>query len=137
MCLRPLRHLSRIRDLVINREPIDQFLSNYEPYLVRQRQPIRELETFIYPESAKTLENCRECLACLAACPHYDYQNSGFAGPYAFVKLARLHYDPRDSIDRKVQIRSLGVEKCRECRKCLCVVGIPIYKLAIAPFIES
>lgn len=136
MRLQPLRHLPRIRDLVIDREPIERSLSHYKPYLIRHSHLSSELETFIYPESAKTLENCRECLACLAACPHFHYQEPAFGGPYAFVKLARLYYDPRDSIDRKEQIKSLGAQKCRECRKCRCVVGIPIYRLAIAPFID-
>ena len=136
MHLRPLGHLPRIRDLIIDREPIDRLLSQYNPYLVRQRPPDREPEAFIQPESAKILETCRECLACLSACPHYDYRKPEFGGPYAFVKLARFYYDPRDSVDRRAQIRSLGVEQCRDCQRCRCVVAIPIYKLAIAPFID-
>jgi succinate dehydrogenase / fumarate reductase iron-sulfur subunit len=135
MYLRPLRHLPRIRDLIIDREPIDTYLSQFTPYLSRQRPPNSEPEAFIQPQIAKILETCRECLCCLSACPHYDYRKLEFGGPYAFVKLARFHYDPRDSIDRKAQISSLGVKQCRECQKCRCVVAIPIYQLAISPFI--
>lgn len=137
MHLRPLSHLPRIRDLIIDREPTDRLLSQYNPYLVRQRLPDQAPEVFVQPESAKILETCRECLACLNTCPHYDYRKLSFGGPYAFVKLARFHYDPRDTIDRKAQIRSLGVEQCRECQKCRCVMAIPLYKLAIAPFIDE
>ena len=137
MRIRALPHLPRIRDLIIDRESIDRFLSLYEPYLVCKHSSDKNLERFIYPKSAKILESCRECLGCLAACPHYDYQKPEFGGPYSFVKLARLHYDPRDSIDRGAQISGLGVEQCRDCKDCRCVMSIPIYKLAIAPFINQ
>lgn len=137
MSIRPLSRLPRIRDLIIDRESINSNLSMFSPFLIRQHPPESEPEIFVQPENAKILENCRECLSCLSSCPHYDYRQSHFGGPYSFVKLARFYYDPRDSIDRKAQIRALGIEQCRECRKCRCVVGIPIYELAVSPFLSD
>ena len=69
-------------------------------------------------------------------CPRFDLQDRGFGGPLSFVKLAQLHFDPRDSRDRRAQAKALGVRSCLSCRpRCSCPVGVPIYRAAIEPLL--
>jgi succinate dehydrogenase/fumarate reductase-like Fe-S protein len=72
-----------------------------------------------------------ECLACNATCPGYDFEKNPLLGPYVFVKLAQLHLDPRNEIDRRKQVQELGLGGCGECRKCYCIHGINIRKHAV------
>ena len=73
----------------------------------------------------------------MSSCPRYDYQNQSFGGPLGFVKLAQLHYDVRDSLNRASQAEQMGIACCVDCSGCACIAGIPIKKLVIEPFLES
>ncbi len=94
-------------------------------------------EQFFEPEAHKQLMQCTECLACMALCPHYDHRDSSFGGTYTFVKLAQMHFDPRDGTDRVGQARALGIEICATCRGCRCPVGIPAWKGATAVLLKA
>ncbi len=135
MELSPLEHFPVIRDLAINRRPLARFLNLQHLHLVLSRD--RELPTtFQVPSQYEKLAQCIECLACLSECPFFNMENAGFGGPLTFVKLAQLHFDPRDILDRKAQARALGVSTCMECEsKCRCPLGVPIYQAAIQPFL--
>ena len=57
-----------------------------------------------------------------------DQEKRSFGGPLTFVKLAQLHFDPRDSEDRRAQAKALGVGTCRSCQtRCACPIGVRIY----------
>lgn len=131
----PLNHLPLIKDLVFDREPFFNYLKKFKPYVVRKKAPDTEPETLIQPPEHATLMSCRECFACLSTCSRYDYRNESFGGPLGFLKLAQLHYDSRDSLDRVSQAREMGILNCLDCPGCTCISGIPLKKAVIKPFL--
>ena len=133
----PLKRLPLLRDLVFDREPFFDYLSKFKPYVVREAEPKTEPETLIQPPEHAQLMSCRECFSCLSLCPNYDYKKEAFGGPLGFVKLAQLHHDTRDSIDRVAQAGEMGISNCVDCPGCTCILGIPLKKLVIKPFLES
>ena len=132
----PLKHLPLIRDLVFDRRPFFNYLRRFRPYIVREKHPDEEPETLLQPPEHSRLMSCRECFACLSSCPNYDCQNDSFGGPLGFVKLAQLHYDRRDCLDRVSQAREMGILNCIDCSACTCISGIPINKIVIRPLLE-
>ena len=130
-----LNHLPLIRDLVFDRERFFAFLNSYSPYVERKDAPETLPETMVQPPEHTLLMSCRECFACMSLCPQYDHNDESFGGPLAFVKLAQLHYDCRDSIDRPLQAEQMGISNCVECNKCTCISGIPLNKIVIRPFL--
>jgi len=137
MTISPLKALPLIRDLVVDKTPPHKLLATFSPFVVRKSSPEIEPEVIIQPQAHTELMNCRECMACLDACPNYDHTKSSFGGPYAFVKLAQLYYDKRDSLDRVKQSLALGVESCMTCSGCFCPFGIPIHDIAVQPFLQE
>jgi succinate dehydrogenase/fumarate reductase iron-sulfur protein len=133
----PLKNLPLLKDLVFDRDPFFRLLSQYQPFVVRPQLPEIEPEPLIQPPEYTRLMTCRECFCCMATCPEYTYTDPSFGGPFAFIKLAQLFYDQRDSKDRVSQARELGIQRCRGCHKCYCPLGIPIYKDAIHPLLGS
>ncbi len=144
----PLANLPVIRDLVVDRSPLDRLLKDQKIFFsgtVPDESPGTDqcgagdcFPLLEVPEGLKKLLSCVECFSCHAACPNLDYSDPAlnrFAGPLVFLKLAQLHLDPRDQKNRKSQARRLGIEQCATCRRCYCPIGIPIYNLAIKPFL--
>jgi succinate dehydrogenase/fumarate reductase iron-sulfur protein len=131
----PLRSLPVLRDLIIDRRPLVDLFARQRLHLIAaegERLPA----SFEVPPAYGELAKCTECLACLVGCPSFDLGDTGFAGPLLFVKLAQLHFDPRDGQDRKAQAKALGVTNCLSCEtRCSCPVGVPIYRAAIEPFL--
>lgn len=134
MELRPLAGLPVLRDLVIERRFILDFLSRYQVY-IPERKVSKSPENLIANQTYHHLCGCKECLCCLSHCPRYSFKSAPFSGPYFFVKLAQLHFDPRDGIDRTAQTKTLGISQCADCRKCYCPFGIKIYQSAIQPLL--
>ncbi len=132
MVIRPLSRLPVARDLVIDRRWIMPFLARFDLFVPEGREtdwPARVSAT----DEHDRLSGCTECLCCLAACPSFEFGRDDVGGPYHFVKLAQLHWDPRDHVDRRAQAAQLAIARCAECRKCACPLGIPIYRAAVAP----
>ena len=132
----PLNHLPLIKDLVFDRAPFFHYLEKFQPYIVRAKDPETEPETLVQPPEHAQLMSCRECFGCLSTCSRYDYQDASFGGPLGFVKLAQLHYDIRDSLDRVSQAKEMGIANCVDCAGCVCILGIPLKKVVIKPFLE-
>lgn len=130
MKIGPLRGMPVVRDLVIDRAAYFDALRVLELYIPEQGD-LEEPQVLRQSEEHKKLLSCVECLACNATCPAYDFEKKPLAGPYVLVKLAQLHFDPRDATDRRRQAAALGLGDCPECRKCHCINGIDIRKLAI------
>jgi succinate dehydrogenase/fumarate reductase iron-sulfur protein len=130
MRISPLRGMPVVRDLVIDRGAFFRALRELELYIPDQGE-FSEPQVLEQSETHKKLLSCVECLGCNATCPAYDFDRNPLAGPYLFVKLAQLHLDPRNRIDRRKQARELGVDACAECGKCTCIHGINIRKNAI------
>ncbi|MDO9535352.1 MAG: 2Fe-2S iron-sulfur cluster-binding protein [Bacillota bacterium] len=132
MRLGPLSKLPLIRDLVVDRKGLFQDLAKYELFIEKNTD-----NTVIFePEQGAKLRGCAECLSCLAACPKYSFGSDDFGGPFLFVKLAQLHFDPRDKKDRIEQAHSLGINLCQDCKKCYCPNGINIYRDAISTLLK-
>jgi succinate dehydrogenase/fumarate reductase iron-sulfur protein len=135
MKISPLKQLPRLRDLIVDRSPIDRRIRSNRLFLIPDAEG--SLETIPVPNAYKRLIGCLECYGCMATCPRFDWKDESFGGPYVFVRLALFHLDPRDGEDRRAQAHSLGIEKCRDCSTCRCVKGIPIRKRAIEVLLEE
>lgn len=146
--VKPLANLPQMRDLVIDRTPLDIFLKEQRIYYAADAgeaaispelvgtKPI--FKTVKIPETLVKLSSCLECLCCHSACSNLapgGTELESFAGPFIFLKLAQLHFDPRDHVDRKAQARRFGIEKCLVCKGCYCPQGIPLYREAIEPLL--
>jgi succinate dehydrogenase/fumarate reductase iron-sulfur protein len=131
----PLPSFPVLRDLVIDRRPLVERFARWGLYLLPPEG--EELPaTFDVPEAYGELAECTECLACMAGCPSFDLENGSFGGPLTFVKLAQLHFDPRDGEDRRAQAKALGLATCNSCGiRCSCPAGVPIYRAAIEPLL--
>jgi succinate dehydrogenase/fumarate reductase iron-sulfur protein len=127
MKIGPLSGMPVVRDLVIDRSEFFEGLRELRIF-IPDRENAPEPETIKEPESHKDLSRCVECLACNATCPKYDSSKDSLAGPYVFVKLAQLHFDPRNELDRRGQAKELDIEGCLECGKCYCIHGINIHR---------
>ncbi len=130
MKIGPLAGMPVVRDLVIDRTAFFEALRELELYIPEQGER-SEPQVMQESEAHKKLLSCVECLACNATCPGYDFEKNPLIGPFVFVKLAQLHLDPRNEIDRKQQARDLGLGDCGGCRKCYCIHGINIRKQAV------
>jgi succinate dehydrogenase/fumarate reductase iron-sulfur protein len=130
MKIGPLSGMPVVRDLVIDRVAFFETLRELEIYIPEQGER-SEPQVMEQSEVHKKLLSCVECLACNATCPAYDFEKNPLLGPYVAVKLAQLHFDPRDEIDRKKQALDLGLGACGGCKKCYCIHGINIRKQAL------
>jgi succinate dehydrogenase/fumarate reductase iron-sulfur protein len=131
----PLPSFPVLRDLVVDRRPLTEFFAGQQLHIVPVEEEMLPA-SFEVPPAYAVLAKCTECLACLAECPHFDLQDGSFGGPLTFVKLAQLHFDPRDSLDRRSQAKSLEVTTCLSCEsRCSCPIGVPIHRTAIEPLL--
>ena len=130
MKIAPLAGMPVVRDLVIDRAAFFGALRELELYIPEQGE-LSAPQVIHQTEEHRNLLSCVECLACNATCPGYDFDKKPLVGPYVFVKLAQLHFDPRNKIDRRRQARDLGLDGCAACRKCYCIHGIDIRKLTV------
>jgi succinate dehydrogenase/fumarate reductase iron-sulfur protein len=136
MKIAPLARMPVVRDLVIDRTAFFETLRELQLYIPEQKD-ILEPQTLIEPDEHVKLVGCLECLACNATCPCFDFARNAFPGPYMFVKLAQLHFDPRNTLDRRRQARDLGIETCADCGKCYCIHGINIKRDAIGTLLPQ
>jgi succinate dehydrogenase/fumarate reductase iron-sulfur protein len=140
MRIGPLSNLPLVKDLVVDRQSLFEDLQKHFLYFdVKdfEEKTVTAVPIIESPQGAK-LRGCMECLSCLATCPEYLFGNKNFAGPFIFVKLAQLHFDPRDNKDLRKQAFALGITRCRDCRrKCYCVNGINIYQEAISNLLQQ
>ena len=105
----PLASFPVLRDLVIDRRPLVERFARWGLYLLPPEGEVSPA-SFEVPDAYGELAACTECLACMAGCPSFDLENRSFGGPLTFVKLAALHFDPRDGEDRgsRTRRRRLG-----------------------------
>jgi succinate dehydrogenase/fumarate reductase iron-sulfur protein len=125
MRIAPLARMPVLRDLVIDRARFFEALRELQIFIPEQ-DDIHEPQVLEPPRQHARLAGCVECLACNSTCSAYDFGSNPLAGPYMLVKLAQLHLDPRNTIDRQEQARDLGGDKCVDCHGCHCIHGIDI-----------
>ncbi|MDM8358392.1 succinate dehydrogenase/fumarate reductase iron-sulfur subunit [Pandoraea communis] len=139
MHIEPLRHLPRIRDLAVDRSPVEAKLVSLQTWLQRSR-PYGGFPEAIDAANAASLRatmDCLSCLACYSACPVLDFPDDiAFAGPAPLVHLARVALDARDDGARlQAILDEAQVHHCVSCYQCeaVCPAGIPIVSAAIEP----
>jgi succinate dehydrogenase/fumarate reductase iron-sulfur protein len=125
MKVAPLARMPVLRDLVIDRARFFEGLRELQIFIPEQRGT-EEPQALRVPDPHTRLAGCVECLACNSTCSSYDFDGNPLAGPYLLVKLAQLHLDPRNTLDRQRQAQELGVGECTDCRGCHCIHGIDI-----------
>ena len=133
--IEPLYDLPVVKDLVLDREYFFDYMSKFTPYVIRETPMGDEPETLKEPPEYSTIISGTECFACLSACPAYD---DNFGGPLGLLKLAQLHNDVRDTLDRVAQTKEMGIENCLSCghKNCVaCIAGIPLKKMVIDPLL--
>ncbi len=108
-----------IKDLVVDRSPVDKRVKELELYM--DECDNLECPAIIKPEeleNSKKLRSCIECLSCISACPAIK-ETSEFAGPYFMRYLGKFALDPRDCADRARTGFDEGLYCCTSCAKCV------------------
>ncbi|MBI2861651.1 MAG: (2Fe-2S)-binding protein [Chloroflexi bacterium] len=132
LVIAPMRNVPVVKDLLVDFAWLPEMVAQHQLYIPEAK----ELEKILsQPWEQRKLWDCTECLACLDTCPDYRHGDPSQAGPFQFVKVAQLHFDPRDQVDRHAQAARMGVERCADCRRCYCVVGIPLLRTVIEPLL--
>lgn len=134
--IEPLDNFEVLRDLVVNREAYQARYISLKPHVERTHTPP-------FPEPLKhrdilgtyKLMDCIECGICTSGCPAYTGVDGPFPGPWALVQAAKFARDPRDELDRSVELENSGADFCMSCYRCeeLCPVEVPIVSEAIEP----
>lgn len=153
--LSALSSLKPIRDLVVDRAPVNRQL--------RTRLPVRTGELGCQAaedlSAYQSLNRCIECYACLSGCPMHERNlhddacdenesanndpdiTKTWGNPYALLKIQQVRLDPRSSqadCNQAFELgRELGLDACVECKGCRCGVGIDLKKEVIAPLITE
>ena len=139
MTIEPLRNLTVVRDLVVDRSRYEEKVASLQPWLERNAPYTQFPEPLTHKEmrnASKSLD-CISCMCCYSACPVIGLGDlTDFAGPAPLVQLGQTALDPRNS-DAKVA-RSLaltGIFNCVSCYKCeeVCPAHIPIVTSVIEP----
>ncbi|HTX61560.1 MAG TPA: fumarate reductase (CoM/CoB) subunit TfrB [Methanobacterium sp.] len=108
-----------IKDLVVERSPIDRKVGDLKLYI--DDCNVYTCPAVIKPEeleNSKKLRSCIECLSCLSACPVLK-ETQEFAGPYFMRYLSKFALDPRDCADRAKTGLDEGLYCCTSCGRCV------------------
>jgi fumarate reductase (CoM/CoB) subunit B len=139
MIIEPLRNLTVIRDLVVDRRPFDRKVASFEPWLERSTPYAGFPEPLSHKEmkrASKALD-CIGCMACYSACPVIALGDlTDFAGPGPLVQLAQTALDPRNAPEKvKRALEKSGLFNCVSCYKCeeACPAKIPIVSDVVEP----
>jgi fumarate reductase (CoM/CoB) subunit B len=120
MTLEPLRNLTVIRDLIVDRQEYENHRGSLRLFLDRVSAPEREPEKIALEDldRFKVASRCVECYSCVSGCPVVRENRHEFLGPANLVQLARHAFDPRDELNREVAAYSAGVYNCTHCGQC-------------------
>ena len=102
MTLEPLRNLTVIRDLIVDRQEFERHKDSLRLFLDRVSFPEREPEKIALEDldRFKVASRCVECYSCVSGCPVVRENRHEFLGPAGLVQLARHAFDPRDELNR-------------------------------------
>jgi succinate dehydrogenase / fumarate reductase iron-sulfur subunit len=94
----PLPHMSVVKDLVVDLEPIWAQYESIEPW-IQTYTPDPEKERLQSPEERRQLDGLYECILCFCcttSCPSYWWNGNRFLGPAALLQAYRFLADSRD-----------------------------------------
>jgi fumarate reductase (CoM/CoB) subunit B len=120
LLLEPLKNLTIIRDLMVDRQEYEERKSSLRLFIERVEVPEQKPEKVCNKdqERFKVASRCVECYSCLSVCPVLRKNKHEYLGPAGFVQLARHTFDPRDELNREVMAYSAGIYNCTTCGKC-------------------
>ena len=121
MLVESLKNLDTVRDLVIDRKFIFEFLSRIE-FTINSLEK-DDFEPLDIPEELYMISRCNDCLCCISTCICY----SGNYEPWSLVKILNLYLNPFYSTE-KTGVERI-IEKCSNCMKCYCVHGISLKRV--------
>lgn len=139
MTIEPLRNLTVVRDLVVDRGHYEERVAKFEPWIERATPYQGFPEELSHREmgDASAALDCIGCMCCYSACPVIGLGDlTDFAGPAPLVQLAQTALDPRNSPEKtKRALAHAGIFNCVSCYKCeeVCPAHIPIVTRIIEP----
>lgn len=143
MVIEPLAKMRVLRDLVVDRAPIENRTVELDPRLHRDEPYGTFPEPLTHRDFGKAfpLMNCIECYVCTASCPAVPDEGPrpgnphDFAGPGTLVQMAKAALHPKDGRARENLIEAANIDSCMSCGRCeeVCPNEIPIVSGAILP----
>lgn len=118
--LEPLKNLTVVRDLMVNRQEYEERKSSLRLFIERVEVPEQKPEKICNAdhERFKVASRCVECYSCLSVCPVLQKNRHEYLGPAGFVQMARHTFDPRDELNREIMALSEGIYNCTSCGRC-------------------
>jgi len=131
----PLKHLSLLRDLMVEQEEFFARWRKIKPFLINQ-EPVPEKERVQSPQERAVFDDPTKCIlcgSCYSACPILDGKNTAFIGPAAIAQAARFLFDSRDrGLGERLPVLDHpdGVWACENHFQCtrVCPRGIKVTK---------
>jgi succinate dehydrogenase/fumarate reductase iron-sulfur protein len=139
MTIDPLRNLTVVRDLVVDRSKYEAKVASLEPWLERSQPYTQFPESLTHKQmkDASKAIDCISCMCCYSACPVIGLGNlTDFAGPAPLVQFGQSALDPRNDPAKVARSLALtGIFDCVSCYKCeeVCPAHIPIVSQIIEP----
>ena len=113
----PLPHMSVVKDLIVDLEPIWAQYESIEPW-IQTYTPSPEKERLQSPEERRQLDGLYECILCFCcttSCPSYWWNGNRFLGPAVLLQAYRFLADSRDEA---TQHRLEGLEDPYRLYRC-------------------
>lgn len=120
--IEPLDRFPVIKDLVIDKTPVQNRLRSLSPQFLR---PEPMMNPFVVSPGrgaqVEVMQRCCECMLCMSVCPTIEAEGfDNYAGPRILLLLASRYFDEREDVGdlRLQQAVSSGLFKCIECGTC-------------------
>lgn len=127
--VKPLDNLPVIKDLVIDRSRIYKSIAERLPRIDGKKQKgkgLRALPMDVVDRIVR-LDDCIQCMCCMAVCPAYKKEPEMFLGPIGLLALVATH---EQILDIDVSEKAALCTDCGKCEKA-CPRHIPIHSEAI------
>lgn len=114
--IEPLRHSKVIKDLVVDMEHQERFLTKAKAFLEKNSNSTITSQD---EKAIDTQTNCILCNSCYSVCPVYDV-NSEFLAPFALTRVFRYINDKKEELKQnKIEaIQTFGIWDCTLCGSC-------------------
>jgi succinate dehydrogenase iron-sulfur subunit len=141
--VRPLRTFPVIRDLVTDvgwNYEVNRQIAPFTPSAADRDDPEPWRMTQVDVDRVTEFRKCIECFLCQDVCHVLrDHQGTQYFGPRFMVRMASLEMHPKDSLDRRAQLKGdggIGYCNITKCCQEVCPEHIHITDNAIIPLKE-